>query len=177
MAFGNNLKILRESKGLSRKEMAERLGITQAAYGNYEIGNREPKLDTLIKMAYTLSVTTDELLGMESAKLEKYVALCESVGIRIKLLPEFEMAIPSKDQPSNIFEGIKYDKIIVKDGITLYLSKHGGSVRIPQKSFIGYMDNITEEFRRQTADLLYDKIAVTFLSSKAEEQAETHPST
>lgn len=176
MNFQDNLKALREKAGYdSAKDFAKFLGIPYTTYMGYENKGSEPKYELLLKIAKTLGVTTDELLGMESAKLEKYVALCESVGIKTKLLPEYEMPIPvGHEDASGI---VKFGKFTVKDGITLYLTKHGGSVRIPQKSFINYMDNITEEFRRQTADLLYDKIAVAFLSSKAEEQAETHPST
>lgn len=73
---------------------------------------------------------------------------------------------------------VKFEKFIIKDGITLYLTKHGGSIQTTQKMFIDYMGNITEEFHRQTADLLYDKIAITFFSSsQAQENAETNPST
>ncbi len=63
----DNLKILRESKGLTKKETALKLGISERAYLTYEYGEREPKLDTLQKLADFYGVTTDYLLGRPEA--------------------------------------------------------------------------------------------------------------
>lgn len=54
---------LRKSKNLLQKEVAFACGITTAAYGSYEKGDREPTLETLSKLADFFGVTVDELLG------------------------------------------------------------------------------------------------------------------
>lgn len=59
------LKALRTDKGLSQKEMAEYLGISQPAYANYERQAREADYETLKKLADYFNVTTDYLLGRE----------------------------------------------------------------------------------------------------------------
>ena len=59
------LKELRNNKGLSQAAIAERFGITQQAYANYERGTRQPDYDTLNKLADYFNVTTDYLLGRE----------------------------------------------------------------------------------------------------------------
>ena len=59
------LKALRTEKGLSQKEIAEYLGISQPAYANYERQAREADYDTLNKLADYFNVTTDYLLGRE----------------------------------------------------------------------------------------------------------------
>lgn len=54
---------LRKSKNLLQREIAFACGITTAAYGSYEKGDREPTLETLSKLADFFGVTVDELLG------------------------------------------------------------------------------------------------------------------
>ena len=60
------LKELRNNKGLSQAAIAERFGITQQAYANYERGTRQSDYDTLNKLADYFNVTTDYLLGREN---------------------------------------------------------------------------------------------------------------
>ena len=54
---------LRKSKNLLQREVAFACGLTTAAYGSYEKGDREPTLETLGKLADFFGVTVDELLG------------------------------------------------------------------------------------------------------------------
>ena len=54
---------LRKSKNLLQREVAFACGITTAAYGSYEKGDREPTLETLSKLADFFGVTVDGLLG------------------------------------------------------------------------------------------------------------------
>ncbi len=62
MTFAENLKKIREDIGFSRKDVAEALGITVQAYGNYELGHREPRLEMIVAIADLFDVTTDALL-------------------------------------------------------------------------------------------------------------------
>ena len=63
MKFNENLKHLRKVKGVLQKEVAAHLGITQKAYGFYELGQREPSINTILKLCDYFEVTADELLG------------------------------------------------------------------------------------------------------------------
>lgn len=62
--FNENLKIARERKGLSQKDMAESIGVAKSTYSLYESGNREPNVQTIKKIADILNVSADELLGI-----------------------------------------------------------------------------------------------------------------
>lgn len=64
----DNLKKLREAKGLTKKQTAAELGISERAYLTYEYGERDPKLDTLQKLADFYGVSTDYLLGRPDAE-------------------------------------------------------------------------------------------------------------
>lgn len=61
--FCVRLKELRLRKGLSQREMAERLGITLRAYQYYEQGNRFPDFHGLIAIADELESSLDYLVG------------------------------------------------------------------------------------------------------------------
>ena len=57
------LKELRESKGLTQKEVAEIIGYSEISYARYEKGEREPDISTLCKLAEYFKVTIDYLIG------------------------------------------------------------------------------------------------------------------
>lgn len=63
MGFSENLKQIRIKKGFSQKEIAERLGVSQPSYAQYESGKRKPKLETLSKIADALDITIVEFLA------------------------------------------------------------------------------------------------------------------
>ena len=63
--FGETLKGLRLRAGLTQKQLAERIGITSSVVSYYELSERNPSPETLIKLASVFHVTTDFLLGIQ----------------------------------------------------------------------------------------------------------------
>lgn len=63
--FPENLKKIREIKGLSQTELAKRSGLQPSAVSHFETGRRAPSFDNLRRLADTLEVTTDFLIGRE----------------------------------------------------------------------------------------------------------------
>lgn len=57
------LKELRTAKRLTQRELSELVGVTRVTIARYEIGERDPKGKTLVRIARALGVTTSELLG------------------------------------------------------------------------------------------------------------------
>ena len=57
------LKEIRISKRLTQKALAELVGVTRVTIARYEIGDRDPKGATLVRIARALGVTTSDLLG------------------------------------------------------------------------------------------------------------------
>ena len=66
--FSLKLKELRKSAGLTQKQLAERLGITPSVVSYYELSERTPSPEILVKLAGIFHVTTDSLLGINQAK-------------------------------------------------------------------------------------------------------------
>ena len=63
--FPDNLKKIREIKGLSQTELARRSGLQPSTVSHFETGRRAPSFDNLKRLADTLEVTTDFLIGRE----------------------------------------------------------------------------------------------------------------
>ncbi|WP_288165443.1 helix-turn-helix domain-containing protein, partial [Megamonas funiformis] len=64
MSFQENLRYYREKAGYKQaKDFAEALNIPYSTYTGYEVRNREPKYETLCRIADLLQVSTDDLLG------------------------------------------------------------------------------------------------------------------
>ena len=61
------LKALRLQAGLTQKELGERIGTTKATISYYELSERTPSPEMLIKLAAVFHVSTDFLLGVETA--------------------------------------------------------------------------------------------------------------
>ena len=56
------IRELRKQKGMDGKTLAEKVGVTPAAISNYELGQREPSYEMLLKIAEELDTTVDYLL-------------------------------------------------------------------------------------------------------------------
>ena len=61
--FPRIITFLRKERGLSQKQVAGDMGISQALLSHYEKGIRECGLDFLVKTAEYYGVSTDYLLG------------------------------------------------------------------------------------------------------------------
>ena len=59
------LKELRKATGIQQQEAAKKLGIPGSTYAGYERGEREPRIDVLIKLADYFDVSVDYLIGHE----------------------------------------------------------------------------------------------------------------
>lgn len=66
MVIAERLVKLRRARGLSQKQVAEDLGISQAVLSHYERGIRECGLDIIVRMADYYAVSCDYLLGREA---------------------------------------------------------------------------------------------------------------
>jgi transcriptional regulator with XRE-family HTH domain len=61
------IKELRESNGFTQQALADALGISKGAVGNWEAGTREPNLETIKRISNLFGITSDYLVGLSSA--------------------------------------------------------------------------------------------------------------
>ena len=60
--LSENLKKAREERGMTQREVADAVGVTQTAINYFEQGIKVPGLPTMITLAKTLEKTIDELV-------------------------------------------------------------------------------------------------------------------
>lgn len=60
--FCKNLKETRKSCGMTQKQVAEKLGVVESCYANWEQGRTEPSIEMLRKLSKIFSVSIDDLI-------------------------------------------------------------------------------------------------------------------
>lgn len=65
-----NLKKLRRDKGITQKQLAGVLGVSQQSVNKYENHNVEPDLTTIMKMADYFGTSVDYLIGYADSETE-----------------------------------------------------------------------------------------------------------
>ncbi len=70
MTIGENIKKRRLEKKLSQQKLGSLLGVSQAMIAQYETGKRIPKIETIDKIAFALSVSRDDIL-LDTSPIEK----------------------------------------------------------------------------------------------------------
>ena len=63
--FGKRLKKIRMQKKLTQKQLAQLIGTQNSVVSFYEIGDRIPSPEIIVKLAQTFHVSSDYLLGIE----------------------------------------------------------------------------------------------------------------
>ena len=72
MTAGQRIKAARKKAGLTQKELGEKLGITYQTLAQWENDLRNPKYDTLQRIAAALDVPVPELMGLE--QIDQYTS-------------------------------------------------------------------------------------------------------
>lgn len=85
MSFQENLRLYRERAGYTQaKEFAAAIGLKYTTYIAYENQGKEPKYDTLRRIAAALNVSTDMLLGVSGiGDYEEHRQLLERSGCHV----------------------------------------------------------------------------------------------
>jgi len=88
MDIGNKIKLFRNNKGLSQKEVALSIGIDQAQYSRIEGGKVEPTLSSLEKIAEALGIEVADLFSKDQpTNINSYD---KDVVERLQLLDQLE---------------------------------------------------------------------------------------
>lgn len=63
MTVGEKVKQIRKEKGLTQKALGELLSISEGMVRQYELGIRNPKIETIEKIASALKISPFEIMG------------------------------------------------------------------------------------------------------------------
>lgn len=81
-----NLKKLREEAGVTQKQLADVIGVSQQSVNKYENHNIEPDIETLIRIADYFNTSVDFIIGHTDlrrrvSKVEAYELSCDEAFI------------------------------------------------------------------------------------------------
>ncbi|AQP95793.1 MULTISPECIES: helix-turn-helix domain-containing protein [Bacillus] len=96
MSFGHNLKTLRKQKGLTQKQLAEKLFLSQSSITRFEKDEILPTSETLNKIANFFDVSIDYLLNRPQLE-KKNSNLEKAFNEAIKELKDEETLLFMKD--------------------------------------------------------------------------------
>lgn len=120
MGLAENIKLLRLTKGLTQKELADIVGVSDKAVSTWESGSKEPRMGTIQVIADHFGILKSDLIeddGIENVlyKLTEKAAPDESEGdFLIRLLADKLGRFPSKK------ELLLLEQIV--DGVCKYLN-------------------------------------------------------
>jgi len=81
-SFGNRIKELRESRGITQAQLADRLNVTRSTVANWEAGNRLPDLSMLALLADELDVDTAVFLDeLRSEKKQPVIMVVDDMQL------------------------------------------------------------------------------------------------
>lgn len=130
MNIGSNIKFFRKQRGLTQKQLAEKIGATDSAVTRYESNNREPNIDILTKIANTLGIPVSDLLKDDTINLTD--SDTEKVEVHIDVI----MGKPELKPLINIFKSKGYELRQEMKGCDIYLLKNKEAVaKIPERDF------------------------------------------
>ncbi len=66
MTIGERIREIRKSRGLTQKELGERLGLSYQSIAQWENDLRKPKSETILKIASALGVRYEDIVGLET---------------------------------------------------------------------------------------------------------------
>lgn len=76
---------LRKAKGLSQKEVAGEIGVSQASYSAYERGRNEPPAEILVRLSYLFNCPVDILVQRDRLYRDASEALKQAEQYRAQI--------------------------------------------------------------------------------------------
>ena len=97
--FGKRLKELRKANGYTIEQFADMVGISKSTLGYYENDKRMPDIEILARIADTLNVTADYLIGRTNttAQKGKMKTVCEFTGLSDCAVEYLSEVVKNKD--------------------------------------------------------------------------------
>lgn len=86
-SMGEVISTLRKEKGMTQKELADKLHITDKAVSKWERDISFPDTATIPKLAEILEVSVEELMSAKNVPVSKHKGVRQIVNIILKAIP------------------------------------------------------------------------------------------
>lgn len=103
--IGENIKRLRNQRGITQETLADRMHISAAAVSKWERNESLPDISMVLPLASYFGVSTDEILGLDAAKMQEKIQNILSEKKRLSALGKareaFELMVRAYDEFPN----------------------------------------------------------------------------
>jgi transcriptional regulator with XRE-family HTH domain len=145
-----NIKSIREEKGLSQQAVSERSGLDRTYIGKIERGERVPSLGTIVKIANGIGVKPYKLLradhGVETEDVETmFEEFNHQVDIHLRLIGE---QLGDSDDPDNGPDALRraHDHVLDVSRLYAMVASMGGTGTVNVRDFLS---RVVEEVLQQ----------------------------
>lgn len=151
MSMGEQIRAMRQIRGLTQKELGQKLGLSFQSVAQWENGLRRPKIETLKRIADALEMPVGAFLPS--------MGIGESAGSRIKMarerqnMTQKELAEKMGTTPQNISQyerGIRNPKLETRERLAKVLSVDAHWLEVGEyedKSLSGEEQQLLRYFR------------------------------
>ena len=121
MSLANNIKRLREDKGLRQKEVANALDIGYSNYNKIENGNREISVKELQRLAQFYTISVDQVISLDDDLPQEVIIEDKEAHEQLRLISELD-----KDDRAIIFKMI--DKMLTSKKFKTFFKENVASL-------------------------------------------------
>ncbi len=117
MSIGQNIKKIREEKGLTQQSIAELIAMHRSNYSKIESGQRELSIDALHKISKFFGMTIDQIVTFEGNIPQEVTVEDKSLSEQIKLIQELD-----EEDKTIVFKMV--DKMLTSKKFKEFFSKN-----------------------------------------------------
>jgi transcriptional regulator with XRE-family HTH domain len=129
--LGQNIKLLREARGMTQQQIAKVAGLPRATWANLESGAANPTLSVLDRVAFAFQVSLEELIAAPRSEGRRYAAselrvVSRGAATIRKLLPD---PIPGMELDRfDLPPGVRMTGVPHTPGTREYLTCESGTI-------------------------------------------------
>jgi transcriptional regulator with XRE-family HTH domain len=117
MSIGQNIKRIREEKGLTQQSIAKLIAMHRSNYSKIESGQRELSIDALHKISKYFGMTIDQIVTFEGNLPQEVTVEDKSLSEQIKLIQELD-----EEDKTIVFKMV--DKMLTSKKFKEFFSKN-----------------------------------------------------
>jgi transcriptional regulator with XRE-family HTH domain len=117
MSIGQNIKKIREEKGLTQQSIAELIAMHRSNYSKIESGQRELSIDALHKISKFFGMSIDQIVTFEGNIPQEVTIEDKSLSEQIKLIQELD-----EEDKTIVFKMV--DKMLTSKKFKEFFSKN-----------------------------------------------------
>ena len=147
--FGENIKSLRKTKGLTQEEFANSIGVSFQTVSKWERGDSYPDITILPIISEYFETTVDALLGIDKSKREQkvneYITMYSELRLKERkiVLEEFEKAV--REFPHDYRIAVRYMELLMEENFHVYRKDFENVSKKIETLFRKIQDNCTDD--------------------------------